>query len=109
MAEHRIASTLTHLGVLSANPIAFLIVIFYAALWLVFERETFDRHAVATLATWMMTLVIQRSEHRDTQAIHAKLDDLLRANKKAQTGLAKIDNQEPKAIEEYRENTGHGD
>jgi low affinity Fe/Cu permease len=109
MAKHRIASTLTNLGVLSANPIAFLIVIFYAALWLVFQRETFDWHAVATLATWMMTLVIQRSEHRDTQAIHAKLDDLLRANEKAQTDLARIDNQEPEAIEEYRDNTKHGD
>ena len=31
--------------------------------------ETFEWHAVATLATWGMTLVIQRAEHRDTQAI----------------------------------------
>jgi low affinity Fe/Cu permease len=55
----------------------------------------------------MMTLVIQRSEHRDTQAIHAKLDDLLRANDKAQTDLAKIDSQEPEEIEEYRDQTNH--
>jgi low affinity Fe/Cu permease len=54
-----------------------------------------------------MTLVIQRSEHRDTQAIHAKLDDLLRANDKAQTDLAKIDSQEPEEIEEYRDQTNH--
>ena len=107
MAKHRIASTLTHLGVLAANPTAFLIVLIYAALWFVFERESFDWHAVATLATWMMTLVIQRSEHRDTQAIHAKLDDLLRANEKAQTDLAKIDSQEPEEIEEYRDQTNH--
>jgi hypothetical protein len=66
VAEHRIASLLTHLGVLAANPTAFLIVIIYATLWLVFERASFDWHAVATLATWVMTLVIQRSEHRDT-------------------------------------------
>jgi low affinity Fe/Cu permease len=64
-------------------------------------------NAVATLATWMMTLVIQRSEHRDTQAMHAKLDDLLRANEKAQTGLARIDSQEPEEIEEYRHQTYH--
>ena len=31
------------------------------------------------VATPMMTLIIQRAEHRDTQAIHAKLDELLRA------------------------------
>jgi low affinity Fe/Cu permease len=82
-------------------------VLIYAALWFVFERESFDWHAVATLATWMMTLVIQRSEHRDTQAIHAKLDDLLRANEKAQTDLAKIDSQEPEEIEEYRDQNNH--
>ena len=50
---------------------AFLVLIVYAALWIVFKPETFEWHAVATLATWAMTLVIQRTEHRDTQAIHA--------------------------------------
>ena len=103
MAERSIASMLTHFGVLTAHPTAFLIVLIYGALWLVFERNTFDWHAVATLATWLMTLVIQRSEHRDTQAIHAKLDDLLRALEGAQTALATIDDQEPEDIEKYRQ------
>jgi hypothetical protein len=44
-----------------------------------FKPETFEWHAVATLATWAMTLVIQCDEHRDTQAIHAKLDEILHA------------------------------
>ncbi len=59
------------------------------------------------MATWLMTLVIQRSEHRDTQAIHAKLDDLLRADKNAKTGLANIDNEEPEDIEKYRKNVNY--
>ncbi len=67
---------LTRLGVYAANPLAFLVLIVYAALWIVFKPETFEWHAVATLATWAMTLVIQRAEHRDTQAIHAKLDEM---------------------------------
>jgi hypothetical protein len=62
---------LTRLGVYTANPLAFLMLVVYAAL--VFKPKTFEWHAVATLATWAMTLVIQRAEHRDTQAIHAKL------------------------------------
>jgi low affinity Fe/Cu permease len=102
MAERPIASMLTRFGTLLASPTAFLIVLIYAALWFVFERDTFDWHAIATLATWLMTLVIQRSEHRDTQAIHAKLDDLLRAQKGAQSGLANIDDEEPEDIEKYR-------
>lgn len=97
-----LGTALTKLGTLTANPIAFGVVVVYAALWLFFERDTFDWHAVATLATWLMTLVIQRSEHRDTQAIHAKLDNLLRVTDRADSDLAKIDDQEPEEVERFR-------
>lgn len=100
----RMASILTSLGTLTASPIAFLIVIAYGALWLLFEPERFDWHGAATLATWLMTLVIQRSEHRDTQAIHAKLDNLLRVTDRADTGLSTIDEKEPEHVEEFRDN-----
>src|SRR5262245_44497903 len=70
---------LTQLGTLSANPATFLIVLVYGILWFVFERKSFDWHGVATVATWFMTLFIQRAEHRDTQAIQAKLDELIHA------------------------------
>ncbi|TKV77963.1 hypothetical protein FDV58_28895 [Bradyrhizobium elkanii] len=50
----------------------------YGACWLVLGSGL-EWHLVATLATWGMTLLIQRAEHRDTQAIHAKLDELLKA------------------------------
>jgi low affinity Fe/Cu permease len=49
-----------------------------------------------------MTLFIQRAEHRDTQAIHAKLDELLRAEGRSRNELALIDDQEPEAIVEHR-------
>ena len=41
---------LTQLGVLAANPMAFLVVITYGAAWLVFSPETFEWHGTATLA-----------------------------------------------------------
>jgi len=50
----------------------------------------------------VMTLFIQRAEHRDTQAIHAKLDELLRAEGRSRNELALIDDQEPEAIVEHR-------
>ena len=53
------------------------VVAVYIGLWLIFDRESFNWQAVASIATLLMTLFIQRSEHRDTQAIHAKLDELL--------------------------------
>ena len=92
----------TQLGTLMAHPAAFFVVIAYALLWLVFERQTFDWHAVATLATLIMTLFIQRSEHRDTQAIHAKLDELLRSDPGANTELSRLDDEEPEDIEAVR-------
>ena len=93
---------LTELGALAAHPSAFLIVTAYALGWFVLERETFDWHGVATICTWMMTLFIQRAEHRDTQAIHAKLDELLRTDPRAETDLARLDEREPEDIEKYR-------
>ena len=93
---------LTQLGVYTANPLAFLVLIVYAALSILFKPETFEWHAVATLATWGMTLVIQRAEHRDTQAIHAKLDEILHALGDARNEVTKMDEKEPEEIEQHR-------
>ena len=94
---------LTRFGTLAAHPLAFVIVVVYVLGWLIFSYETFGWHAVAAVATWMMTLFIQRAEHRDTQAIHAKLDELLRAQSRARNELIKLDKQEPEEIETHRE------
>jgi low affinity Fe/Cu permease len=55
-----------------------------------------------------MTLFIQRSEHRDTQAIHGKLDELLRSAPGAENRLAKLDEKEPEEIERLREHRKDG-
>jgi low affinity Fe/Cu permease len=49
-----------------------------------------------------MTLIIQRAEHRDTQAIHAKLDELLRVEGRARSELTELDDEEPEVIKERR-------
>jgi low affinity Fe/Cu permease len=94
-----IRQILTTLGSIGASPWAFGTVALYALSWLLFDPQSFNWHAVATLATWSMTLFIQRAEHRDTQAIHAKLDELLRADAKARSELATLDKKEPEEIE----------
>jgi low affinity Fe/Cu permease len=96
---------LTWLGMLMARPIALLFVLAFGACWWIYQRETFNLGAVATLAVWVMTLLIQRTAHRDTQAIHAKLDELLRAVEAAHTELSKIDAEEPETIEMARSQT----
>jgi low affinity Fe/Cu permease len=50
-----------------------------------------------------MTLVIQRAEHRDTQAIHAKLDELLKVHVDAQDELMSVDEKDAEEIEHDRD------
>lgn len=102
MVTHALRHGLTTLGTLAARPEAFLIVIVYTAVWAWIEPDTLDFHGIATAITWMMTLFIQRSEHRDTQALHAKLDELLRANEDARASLARLDDEEPEEVERVR-------
>ncbi|QCI65152.1 low affinity iron permease family protein [Phreatobacter stygius] len=109
MTEHPIGRLLTTLGTLTARPAAFIVVGLFAAAWLILSPATLEWHGVATLATWLMTLLIQRAEHRDTQAIQAKLDELLRAERLASNALTKIDDQEPEAIEAHRERAQKSD
>jgi low affinity Fe/Cu permease len=47
-------------------------------------------------------LVIQRAEHRDTQAIHAKLDEILHALGDARNEITRMDEKEPEEIERSR-------
>ena len=106
---HRARHFLTRFGVSTAHPAAFLVVVIYAVLWAIFEPERLDWHGFATLATWVMTLFIQRAEHRDTQALHAKLDELLHVHGKASNALTRLDDKEPEEIERHREQARTGD
>ena len=81
----------TLVGRAAGHPAAFVTVFFYAAVWLVFDRSHFDFNAVATLAVWAMTLLIQRANRRDTLALHAKLDELLRVDVQARSELTRLD------------------
>lgn len=95
-------SWLTQAGVSTSHPLAFVVVGVYVAAWTIFDPHSFGWQGAATVATWVMTLFIQRAEHRDTQAIHAKLDELLRAHDNADEGLATLDRKEPEEIERRR-------
>lgn len=101
--KHAIRHFLTRAGELTYHPSAFVVLGAYVVGWLIFDRQSFDAHGIATVATWLMTLFIQRAEHRDTQAIHAKLDELLRVDEGARTELARIDDEEPEEIQARRD------
>jgi low affinity Fe/Cu permease len=98
-----VRSWLTAVGVATPHPLAFVIVAVYVAIWLIVNPHSFNWESAATVATWVMTLFIQRAEHRDTQAIHAKLDELLRAENAADNDLQTLDREEPEEIEARRQ------
>lgn len=102
MVKHAFREALTQGGVFTSRPSAFLILAAFTVGWVIFEPETFDWHGVATLVTWAMTLFIQRAEHRDTQALQAKMDELIRATSAASDDVAEIDDKEPEEIEKER-------
>jgi low affinity Fe/Cu permease len=93
MMLHAIRHALTRVGEFTTHPAAFAVVAIYAVAWLVFSPETFGWAAIATLAT----------EHRDTQALHAKLDELLRTQGEARTDLTTLDERDVEDIEEHRD------
>jgi low affinity Fe/Cu permease len=93
---------LTHLGIATSHPLALVVVVAFVVLWLIFDRSSFDWHAAATVATLFMTVFIQRAEKRDTQAMHAKLDELLRAEGHARNELTALDDKEPEEIIKHR-------
>jgi low affinity Fe/Cu permease len=93
----------THVGQAAGHPAAFVVVLIYALLWLVFSPATFEWNAVATLAVFVMTLFIQRANRRDNLALHAKLDELLRVDNDARSELTQLDEQEPEVIERHRD------
>jgi len=99
----RFRHLLTELGVLTARPIAFVVFFIYAAAWVILDRKSLNWHSAATLATWAMTLFIQRAEHRDTQAIHAKLDELLKVHGEARNSLMTLDDEDAEEVEHARD------
>ncbi len=94
---------LTRIGIATSHPLALAAVVVFVALWLIIDRKSFDWQAAATVATLFMTVFIQRAERRDTQALHAKLDELLRAEGQARNELTMLDDKEPEEIVEHRD------
>jgi low affinity Fe/Cu permease len=103
MRANPVGKALTAFGVWTASPWAFGVFLLYVISWLIFGGHERGWHEAATIATWLMTLCIQRAEHRDTQALQAKIDALIRALPGAHDGLTKIDEEEPETIENHRE------
>jgi low affinity Fe/Cu permease len=56
-----------------------------------------------TIVTFLMVFLIQHAQNRDTQAIHVKLDELIRATKGAHNRLIALEDQSEEELAAARE------
>lgn len=103
MAVETFRSALTRVSRAFSHPLAFVVAAVFGAYVLMTAPEERTWHFGLTLATLFMTLFIQRTAHRDMLAVHAKLDELLRADARARTEFASLDDDEPEAIVRHRD------
>lgn len=57
-----------------------------------------------TVVTFLMVFLIQNTQNRDSQAIHVKLDELIRAMEGAKNTLLDLDRLTDEELEQLREN-----
>ncbi len=87
------------------SPWAFLLAVLIILLWAlsgpIFAfSDTWQLviNTSTTIITFLMVFLIQNTQNRDAQAIHLKLDELLRAVKGARTGLVDLEDLDDKEL-----------
>jgi low affinity Fe/Cu permease len=93
----------TAIGNWASSPMSFAALLAFTIFWAWYEPETLDLHGVATLVTWFLTICILRADHRDTQAVHVKLDELLKGVSGASEAVSAADDDELEEIREKRD------
>jgi low affinity Fe/Cu permease len=56
-----------------------------------------------TVVTFLMVFLIQNTQNRDSEAMHLKLDELIRATKGAQSALLDLEELDQKELDRIRE------
>jgi low affinity Fe/Cu permease len=93
----------------TGQPMAFMLACSAIVIWLVAGpvfhfSDTWQLviNTGTTIVTFLMVFLIQNTQNRDSQAIHMKLDELIRVIDRAQDTLLDLEELDDDALEEMR-------
>lgn len=96
--RHTLNKLAIRVAIAVGNPYTFVIGIIFIVVWAVSGplfnfNDTWQLiiNTSTTIITFLMTLLIQNTQNRDTEALHKKLDELIRVNRKASDDLIAIE------------------
>ena len=94
---------------MAGQPAAFVIAVATLLLWAVSGplfgfSDTWQLiiNTGTTIITFLMVFLIQNTQNRDSEALHVKLDELIRATKAASNALLDIEDLEEKDLDKIR-------
>jgi len=90
----------------TATALAFLTIVVWAGTGPLFHySDTWQLviNTVTTLVTFLMVFLIQSSQNRDTAALQIKLDEIIRALKRADNSLLSLEKLDDAELEQIRQ------